>query len=437
MALFGGVTVPITDTGWAVFVSTTVQEALARLGTIATLLDQLGVQYERSGNQLRLVGVNLGFVVLACSFRTAVGMTAYLLAGDEVSRWEVEGVNPAEEVWATLAPMTATIEQAIEVVSSSALGTLDLHAGFVEEGDTDAQTVVLGATWEYNPTISEDRCRQLARTPREFLREYANVPQGTVSAAFDQGDILKSFRAMPPGYKAAGWVCLVDPSGGGDDPWAYALCSWLVAPRASEFLTQRKYLGQGIEFADYIRDDRGDPVPNPNYESEHKPPILYLARYGQVVGARERGVRLETIVRDIVHVLCRPNGVTLTVGDQFEAFALASEFPRNGVRYQSFPWTQPSKLEAVARVTSLMRDGLLIVETGNECEMEFHKQLLSFDERISKSGAIKYSGRGSVHDDLVSVLLLAARADAEGLLPLSPYNPRRRVIGTDGLAGFW
>lgn len=425
LALYGGVSVPTGDTAWAVFVSTTVVEALARLATIATFLDKLGVSYERSGNQIRLAGAPLGFVVLACSFRSAVGMTAFMIAGDEVARWEVEGLNPAPEVAATLLPMTLTIGPAIDVWSSSPLGTLDLHAEMVEAGDDERQTVITGASWEYNPTVSEDQCRALARTPREFLREYGNVPQGNILSAFEQNDALKSFGPHPEGYQVAGWVCLVDPSGGADDPWAFGFASWLVGPHVPEFLTEKKYIGFGVEYEQYIRDEKGEPIRNPLYEKQRKPPILRLAAYGQIADARARGFTLETIVRDLVRAHCRPNNVHLVIGDQYEAFACASEFPKHGVSYRSFPWTQPSKLEAVARVSSWMRDGVLSIET-NRYAPEFKKQLLSFDERISKSGAIKYSGRGSVHDDLVSVLLLAARADAEGLLPLSPYNPPRR-----------
>jgi len=433
MALFGGVSVPTGDTAWAVFVSTTVAEALARLTTIRTFLDLLGVVYEPSGNQVRLAGAPLGFVVVACSFRSAVGMTAFMVAGDEMSRWEVDSVNPADEVWTSLAPMTATIEQAVEVASSSPLGTLDLHAEFCEDGDTDAQTFVEGPTWLFNPTVSEERCRQLARTPREFEREYRAVPQGNITACFEQDDALRAFGAMPDGYQVAGWVCLVDPSGGGDDPWAFGFASWLVGPRVPEFLTERRYIGGGVEYEDYVRGDDGKPIPNPLYEQARKPPILRVARYGQIADARAEGLTLEVIVRGLVRAHCRPNGVRLMVGDQYEAFAMASEVPKHGVAYRSFAWTQPTKLDAVARVASWMRDGVLSIETGNPHEGEFKKQLLSFDERISKSGAIKYSGRGSVHDDLVSVLLLAARADAEGLLPMSPYFGQPRVSRADVL----
>src|SRR5207248_2428458 len=159
--------------------------------------------------------------------------------------------------------------------------------------------------------------------------------------------------------------------------------------RVPEFLTETKYVGAGVEYEQYVRDEKGEPVPNPAYEKTRKPPILRIARYGQIADARAQGFTLESIVRDLVRVHCRPNGVRLMVGDQYEAFAMASEVPRHGVAYRSFPWTQPSKLEAVARVASWMRDGVLSIE-ANAYAPEFKKQLLSFDERISKSGAIKY-----------------------------------------------
>lgn len=433
MALFGGVQVPTGDTAWAVFVSTTITEALARLATIATFLDKLGVPYDRNGNQLRLTGVPLGFAVMACSHRSAVGMTAFMLAGDEVSRWETDGTNPAEEVAASLGPMTLTIPNALDVWSSSPLGTQDLHAQMVDAGDDDFQTVISGASWEFNPTVSEQQCRSLARTEREFMREYGNTPQGATLNAFDQGDVLKSFGDVPAGYRCAGWTCLVDPSGGGDDAWGYGLASWHLAPPVPEFLTERVYRGFGVEYEEYLRDEKGELIPNPRFADSRKPPLLRIWEYGQVTDARERGITLERIVAELARTRCHPNGARLVVGDQYEAFGLASEFPKHGLRYESRHWTNATKLECVARVASWMRDGTLSIQdgkrdgagnvTGNQFAPELKKQLLSFDERISKSGAIKYSGRGAVHDDLVSVLLLAARADSEGLLPLSPYTP--------------
>ncbi len=82
MALYAGVVVPAATVAWAIFVSTSVSEATARLNTIATFLDKLGVPYERSGYELRMADQPLGFLVLACQHRTAVGRTAFAILCD-------------------------------------------------------------------------------------------------------------------------------------------------------------------------------------------------------------------------------------------------------------------------------------------------------------------------------------------------------------------
>src|SRR5260221_11185057 len=59
------------------------------------------------------------------------------------------------------------------------------------------------------------------------------------------------------------------------------------------------------------------------------------------------------------------------------------------------------------------------------------RQLLSLDAHIRNSGTMTFAGRGTTPDDLVSLLLLAAQADSERLLPMSPYVRRPRISRAD------
>jgi hypothetical protein len=443
LALYGGVTVPTGDTAWAVFVSTTITEALARLATIATFLDLLGVAYERNGNQIRIKGAPLGFVVLACSHKSAVGLTAFAIFGDEVSRWETEGVNPAEEVAATLLPMTLTIRQAIDVWSSSVLGTLDLHAQMFDAGDDDGQTVMEGKSWELNPTVTEAQCRANARTLREFLREFANVAQAALSSSFDPDAVERAFRAAPP---AADWsepVCIVDASSGGGDSFTWALAQYVVpAPgQISQFATKQfprqvNVLIGGVNkmimsatdfFTDFERDAAGNPIRNPEYDAAMRPTAVF-SRMGSFDGRFAGSIAGSQIVETIARE-CRSAQVTTVIGDQREALFLGSEFSRHKLRFIPIAWTNSNKIEAVTRLKRMFAEDGIVLPVGRD---KLKKELLNYAERITPSGAITFSARGTGHDDEAALLITFALGELERLVPGSPayiQNTKHVVSG--------
>lgn len=427
MALYADIRVPTGDIAWAIFVSTTVKEAQARLHTIATFLDKLGVPYDRSGDEIRLKdGAPLGFQVLAANYKTGVGRTAFMLVGDEMSRWEADGLNPSEEVWSAFTPMTATIEAAIEIASSSPLSTLDLHYKLCEMGDTDFQSVLQGPTWQFNPTVSEAKCRELAGSDRIFNREYRAIPTGAISAAFDIDDVAAAFRD-PPAHTAQGLCMVVDPSSGGRDGYAYGFASWCYPPSVSEFLTEKKYLGQRHGWiTEYKRDAEGKPIPNPAYEKEYAPPFLRFSGLGQFKEARKRGISGARIVAELAGK-CKAAGVHVVHSDQREQFLLESEFAKFGIKLLAHPYTNPNKVQSVERVQSWLRDRMLVLPPAEPQSEELRKQMLQFDQRITPSGAVTFAGRGTTPDDLVSLLITAAIGDSEQTLAMSPYTPRLRA----------
>lgn len=52
--------------------------------------------------------------------------------------------------------------------------------------------------------------------------------------------------------------------------------------------------------------------------------------------------------------------------------------------------------------------------------------MLNFAEKIAPSGALTYGARGSGKDDRVALGLVAAMAEAKGMLRGSPYAKNRR-----------
>lgn len=196
VALWGGWSVPPGDIAVVAFVSVSRDEAAARLRTISEILRVLGVPFERRGDELELTDRPLVFRVVSCSIRGTVGFTSIAIFCDEMARWESRdsAANPAREVAASLRPTMASQPNAIEVDFSSPWGTDDFHAELFDAGDTAHQIVSHGATWEYNPTISEQQTHELEPDEATWSREYAAVPGATVSAAFDREDALAMFE---------------------------------------------------------------------------------------------------------------------------------------------------------------------------------------------------------------------------------------------------
>jgi hypothetical protein len=165
------------------FVSVKKPEALKRLDGIRAVLQRLGVLFSERGETITLKEYPATFVVMAASFRTAVGGTCAFAWLDEVSRWndDKNGKNPAEEVVASLAPALATLPGAKMLLISSPLTDEDFHAKQFDLGDTSAQHTSFGETWVINPTMTEAMTHAEEPDPRIWSREYAAIPSPVVT----------------------------------------------------------------------------------------------------------------------------------------------------------------------------------------------------------------------------------------------------------------
>ncbi len=177
-ALFGEWTVPPGDTAMIPFVSIDRGEANERLKTIRSILDVLGVRYDVRGERVDVPSRNMAFRVATCSVGGTVGFTSVAAFSDEMARWQSKetSANPAKEVMGSLRPSMATIPEAFEVDSSSPWTTRDYHATLFDAGDDDHQLADHGATWEANPTLSEEDTRVREPDERTWTREYAAIP---------------------------------------------------------------------------------------------------------------------------------------------------------------------------------------------------------------------------------------------------------------------
>lgn len=169
---------PPGELGVLAFLSVDKEEAASRLRTITAMLDALGEPYARRGDEVELERRPALFRVLTATVAGVVGRTCISVFADEVSRWKdaETGANPAREIIASVAPSMATIREARLFLVSSPWSETDFHAQEFERGDTEHQQVAQAATWEANPTLTEDQTKALEPHGPTWLREYAGRP---------------------------------------------------------------------------------------------------------------------------------------------------------------------------------------------------------------------------------------------------------------------
>ncbi len=192
--LAGDWRVPNGERHWAIAISENISEASARLGQIEAYLRALGVAHERSGDQIVLTGIPLGFWVRAARIGALSGPRVVAWSVDEAAKLNVEGHNPAAELIASLKAASITHPGARGRVYSSPFGSVGYHYELIERGPDASTYVSVGATWEYNPSISEARTRELEPDERIWAREYLAVPGSADEALLDSGALERARR---------------------------------------------------------------------------------------------------------------------------------------------------------------------------------------------------------------------------------------------------
>jgi len=386
--LFGNHTIPPGDIGIVGIVSVSKSEAKKRLRTVKQILDVLGERYKplSEGDGVELLSRPIAFQVMAATLSGVVGGTWICGICDEVAHWRDKdtGVNPANEVLASMRPTMATMPSAQMFLSSSALGTEDAHAKSFDEGETSRQSTAAAESWIANPTLTEAGTKADEPSHRVWLREYANRPQAAVSSVFDGERISRAF--VGTGDLAIGaaaeQVMVIDASRGGD-AFAWGRFRWVWVDGKARFQL---------------------------VENGETPPVDLSEDF------TERSIAF-------VVALCKAHNITSVCADQYEAGSLGLHFKQAGLTFWEHTWSLGSKRTAVDHIERWMRSNDLLL-----CESPKLKlQLQQYRERITKNGDLTYSGSGP-HDDYVQVLMTAAMAnDANRFAmvskPVQPVNP--------------
>jgi hypothetical protein len=421
-ALWGDHVVPPGDVGVVAFISVSRDESSKRIRTITAILDTLRVDYTRRDTTIELANKPIAFATFAASIAGVSGPTCIAVICDEVAKWRDSdtGANPATEVLASVRPTTATMPNARMFLSSSPLGNLDAHAEAFAQGDTARQTTAFAETWLANPSVTEEQTHALEPDERVWKREFAAVPQGSTSDAFN-ADAVDQLFVEPVSPATLGTPCVViDPSSGRKDSWTWGVVGYCLPPASDSCLWSD---GRGnfaprhsIEFQLVARDQKGDPIPNPDAQKDPRP-YLQVHHLDAVEGAFWQQTKGSDIVRRVAND-ARSWGASTVVSDQREALMLESLFDAQGLRFVSYAWTESNKPQAIERIRRLM------VESNLKCVKhdKLKRELLNFKEKINPSGSISFAARGSGHDDFVALLVTAALHELAGGFTLSPIR---------------
>jgi hypothetical protein len=428
-ALFGDHRIPAGDTGVVGFVSVSRDESASRLRTVESILRALGVGFRRAGDAVELEGRPIVFRTFTASIAGVSGFTSIAFFGDELAKWRDHetGANPAGEVIGSATPTIATMPHARMFLSSSAFGIEDYHFQRFEQGDGPAQMVAFAPTWVANPTISEQQTRELESDDRTWRREFAGIPQGSVSAAFDPDHVARAFEHPEPpfGAKITPPIVAIDASSGHHDAFTWAAAFWY-----------RPRVGQPLAHTSPLADSAGNTIVG-WYEQTHDGefieedgwfrvtplgrmmlrPRLYFSSFGAVEGEFFGDVSMEQIVAQISDVY-HHFGARVVTGDQHGDWGLSTLFRRYGCRYAPIPLNNANKAAAVVRLRRLLADGQIAFLARDE---KLEKELITYKEIIRATGTISYSGKQSKRtDDRVGAMIAAIVGEAEGLMVDSP-----------------
>lgn len=375
IVLFGEFEIPPGERHYFAFVSVGRDEAAQRLRLLEAYLRALGIKFTRAADTIDLVGMPRGFKVLTCSVEGTSGFRCIGFAADEAAKWSnADGsANPAKEVIASLRAMTVTHPNALEFIISSPLSTVDYHYELVERGSNEHQIVAIAPTWVANPSITEDQTHALEPDARIWAREYRAIPQASSGSAFDYTAIERAMRLRSAPTRRGTPHLILDPSSGKKDTLAWGVCRWNRAHDARVYLAFD--LIDGIE-----------------------------GRFFEQVDANAVADRLATVARQ--------HGAEVVHSDQRESFSLRGAINSRDLEFVEHPWTNAGKIAAVEKLRAWFRDDVIALPAHEK----LRRELATFEEKFTPTGALTYGARGSGHDDYVALLITAAMADIEGFL---------------------
>ena len=432
--------------------STKQSEAGERLYNIEHAFRDAGIDARIRGDVLEVPNKPVVVQCYPATSDAARGANSWAWWEDEMPAWrDGDGANPAAERDAAIVPTGITHPNFRIYSVGTPMGMLDFHARLVDAGDTPQQRVYSGPSWHWNPTLTEERARQIAPNDRAFNREFAAQPQGNMTSVFDLMDIDRAMADIPNNVDisdAHPRIMAIDASRG-NDAWTYAIVKWVkekteldpgtLAPAPSGrpwclAVAPREFMIPNPDHQTFTRaierqDDQGNWfVFDEEAACTPERMVLHVEELGEVPPKPKSDDELpgdytQHAINFLSNVARRPRvrGFELErirhmLLDQYDASGLIIAFRRAGITATEMPWTPKSKERAVDRLERLLRDGQIRIPRIEIAR----RQLAEYSEKITRTGSIKYEGKG--HDDYAQVLVTVAMGDVVGEIKGSPYR---------------
>jgi hypothetical protein len=318
-------------------------------------------------------------VTLPCHAASARGLAIAVVILDEAAWFQGVDGSPLDvgEIWRALVPATAQFPERRVIVASTPRWSTDWFAQLCERAESgeDPETRVWHAsTAAMNPSISSGFLEaERIRDPAYFRREYEALFDASVSAVFDADLVRAAVRggdeiAPRPGI---GYVIAADPAFTGD--------------RFAVLVGHREPDGQVI-----------------------------VDRITSWHGSKAAPVAIDPTLDAIATMAGTYNGALVLI-DQFSAEPIRQGLHRRGVWVEERPWSNESKVDAVAAVRRTLYAGRLSIPRHRDLIAE----LVTLEQRPTLSGRPRIAAPGRAHDDYATGLLaLVAHLAAETPHPL-------------------
>jgi hypothetical protein len=307
----------------------------------------------------------ISIVTLPCSGRSTRGQAVAVLVMDEAAWFIDSDGSPlaAEEIWQALAPATAQFPAGRVLVLSTPRWSSGWFADLCTRAASGAfpdMRAWHATTAEMNPRIpSSFLAGERDKDPDAYRREYEAEFDSGIGAVFDADLLRAAVRPGPdvkPPRSDATYVVAVDPAFTGD---AFGL---LVGHRD------------------------GDQV------------VVDLVRGWH--GSRKTPVAIDPTLDEIT-AISEAYGRAAVVIDQFAAEAIRQGLADRGVTVLARPWSNETKIDAVAAVRRCLYAGAL--------ELPDHPTLLAelvgLEQHLLPSGRPRIAAAGGGHDDYAMSLM--------------------------------
>ena len=309
-------------------------------------------------------GVSLG--VYPCSYRTIRGVSVCAAVCDEVSFWQVEGVNVDREVLSALRPSLATFPRGKLVVFSSPYARMgELYNYYKKRHETKDVLVWQAPTKVMNPSISDKFLkREKERDPenyeREWLAQFSENVSGFLSAESIESCVVGG-RAELPHKEGFVYHAALDSA----------------------------FRGDLFTFSVGHKDPKTGKV------------VIDLLRGWQ--GSKKNPVNLDQVLTEIVELLARYH-TRIVTGDQYCSEPLKQAFIKKYIHYEELPFSSGLKQKIYTSLKHLI--------TQKEIELLDHpksiKELKRLECRLTNGGNFTINASHGGHDDFATVVALAS-----------------------------